>query len=110
MVLEVRQGPVEAVRRVRAAHTARLRPAVDRRAEHEVVDEQLRAPVEELGEGLRAFVGLEAVVLVDTHPRKVSPLARQLVTAARERLLALEQLLARRKPVLTGSDPAIRHL
>src|SRR5215216_4203488 len=85
MVLEVRQGPVEAVRRVRAAHTARLRPAVDRRAEHEVVDEQLRAPVEELGEGLRAFVGLEAVVLVDTHPRKVSPLARQLVTAARER-------------------------
>src|SRR5207244_1984612 len=37
-------GAVEAVRGVRAARAAGLRPALDGRAEHEVVDEQLRAP------------------------------------------------------------------
>ena len=38
------------------------------RAEHEVVDEQLRAPVEQLGQGLRPLVRLEVVLLLDRHP------------------------------------------
>jgi hypothetical protein len=57
-VRKVRDGNVERVRGVRAARAAGLRPALDRRAEHEVVDEELRAPVEELRERLRPFVRL----------------------------------------------------
>ena len=37
-------------------------------AEHEVVDEQLRASVEELGQRLGPVVCLEAVLLLDRHP------------------------------------------
>jgi hypothetical protein len=75
----VRDGAVEAVRGVRAARTPRIRPAVDRRAEHEVEDEQLRATVEELGQCLRPVVGLEAVVLLDGDPRQRLPLQGKLV-------------------------------
>src|SRR5437016_3772045 len=80
-----------------------------RRAEHEVVDEQLRATVEELGERLRPRRGLEAVVLLDRHPGELPPLPRQLVAATGELLLLREQLLARCLPLLTGSDLVVRH-
>src|SRR5881394_4658190 len=75
-----------------------------RRAEHEVVDEQLRPTVEELGERLRPGLGLEAVVLLYRHPGELSPLARQLVAAARELLLLREQLLAGRIELLLCAD------
>src|SRR5919202_2284120 len=80
-----------------------------RRAEHEVVDEQLGAPVEQLGERLGALLGLEAVLLLDRHPGKFPPLLRQLVVAAGELLLLREQLIARRLPLLLCADPVLRH-
>src|SRR2546423_484399 len=80
-----------------------------RRAEHEVVDEQLRATVEELGERLRPRLGFEAVVLLDRHPGKLPPLPRELVAATGELLLLREQFLARCLPLLPGSDLAVRH-
>jgi len=83
---EMDNGAVETVRGVRATRTTRVRPAVDGRPEHEVVDEQLRAPAEEVGQRLRPVVGLEAVVLVDGHPRQRLPLASELIAPARELL------------------------
>src|SRR5215217_5148079 len=79
------------------------------RAEHEVVDEQLRATVEELAERLRPRLGLEAVVLLDRHPGKLPPFPRELVAATGELLLLREQLLARSLPLLSGSDLVVRH-
>src|SRR5215211_3649854 len=51
-------------------------------AEHEVVDEQLRAPVEELGEGLPSLVGLEDVLLLHRHPGQLLASPRELVPRA----------------------------
>src|SRR5215208_7144628 len=104
-VRQMGDGAGERVGRVRAARATRVRPALDRRSEHEVVDEQLRTAVEELGERLRPFLGLEHVLLVDRHARELGALPSQLVTPARELLLALEQLDPRRQPLLAGSDP-----
>ena len=50
--------------------------------EHEVEDEELRAPVEQLGHGLGPVAGLEAVRLIDGHPWKLLPLTCKLVAAA----------------------------
>ena len=75
------------------------------RAEHEVVDEELRAPVEELGQRLRPLVRLERVLLLDRHPGQLSTLPRELVAEARELFLPLEQLDPGRPPLLAGSEP-----
>jgi len=48
-------------------------------AEHEVVDEQLRPPTEQVGERRRALVGLEPVVLVDPDTGQLLPLPGQFV-------------------------------
>src|SRR5438094_151255 len=74
------------------------------RAEHEVVDEQLRASVEELGERLRPRLGPEAVLLLDGHPGELPSLLRELVAAPGELLLLREQLVARGLPFLAGPD------
>jgi hypothetical protein len=58
-----------------------------------VVDDELRAPVEELGQRLRSPIGVESVLLVDPHPRQLSPLLGELVVPLRQRLLPLEELL-----------------
>src|SRR5262245_23265831 len=42
-------------------------------AEHEVIDQQLRAPAEEVRQRGAAFVGLESVLLVDPNPRQPLP-------------------------------------
>jgi len=75
-----------------------------------VVDDQLRAPVEELGQRLRALVSVEDVLLVNRYPRQFLPLPRELVAAAGELLLALEQLTPSGKPLLTRRDRVLGHL
>src|SRR6478752_271709 len=64
------------------------------RAEHEVIDEQLAAAVEELRQCARAFVRFEAVLLLDANPGQLAPLPGQLVTKAGVIFFAREQLLA----------------
>src|SRR5262245_63762370 len=76
--------------------------------EHEVADEQLGAPVEELVQRPLALVRVEAVLLLDANPGKFASLARELVADPRVPLLAEEELLACGQPFLTGSDPAHR--
>jgi hypothetical protein len=53
-------------------------------AEHEVIDEELRAPSEEVRQRGAAFIGLESILLVDPNPRQLLPSPRQLVAAPRE--------------------------
>src|SRR5262249_6239587 len=79
------------------------------RAEHEVVDEQLRAAVEELGEGLLAVLSVERVVLLHLHPGELPALARELVAAARELLLLLQEFVALCLPRFLGRDSAPGH-
>ena len=78
VIREVNGNAVEAVCDRRAGRTAGriLRP------EHEVVDEELRAASEKIGEGRLALVGLETVLLVDLNPGQILPLLRQLVASA----------------------------
>jgi hypothetical protein len=71
-VVEVDEAAVEVIREVRAPWA---RPRVIR-AKHDVVGEQLWAPVEELHQRLRPLVGREAVFLLGPHPRQLLALAR----------------------------------
>ena len=61
--------------------------AVVRRSEHQVVDEQLRAAVDQL-ERLLAVLGVERVLLVDSNPRQILPLLRNLLVQLGELPLA----------------------
>src|SRR6266487_4050446 len=79
------------------------------RSEHEVVDEQLGTVVEEIGEGLRAVLRLEAAVLLDRDPGQLAPFPGQLVAPAGEILLLLQQLVALRLPLLLRADPVLSH-
>ena len=74
-----------------------------------MVDEQLWATVEELREGPGPVGGLEAVLLLDRHPRKLPALLRQFVATAGELLLLREQLVAGGLPLLLRSDLVLRH-
>jgi len=104
-VVEVDDGTVDVIRHERAARAGF--PIV--RSEHEMEDEQLRAPLEQLCQRLRSLVGLEAVGLLDGHPRQLTALARELVAAASQLLLPLEQLDSGGKPLLARSDLVLCH-
>jgi hypothetical protein len=68
--------------------------------EHEVVDDELAAVPEELGQGLATVRPLEGVFLLDGFPGKFTPPAAQLVSRPRERLLGREERLGCRQPLL----------
>src|SRR2546423_5244596 len=76
-------------------------------AEHEVVDEQLGAAVEEFSQRLPPIVRLEDVLLLDRDPGQLLAPAGKLVATPHQRLLGLEELKPRRKPFLTRSDLVI---
>src|SRR5690348_11323958 len=70
------------------------------RREHEMIDEELTAPIEQIAQRFGALRPLECVPLVDTLPRQCPPSACQLVSRFRERSLLLEQRDTRLQPVL----------
>ena len=99
----------------RAASKWSARPGAARarrlvgRPEHQVVDEKLRAPVEQLYQRLLPVLGVEDVLLVDAHPRELLALLRDLLVEPPELLLALQELPARRRPLFHRSDRVFRH-
>ena len=105
MVGQVHDDPVEAVRDRRAGRAAGSVVG----PEHEVVDEELRAPSEEIRQRGAPLVGLESILLVDPHPRQLLPPPRQVVAAPRELLLRLEQLEPGREPLFTCPGSVLRH-
>ena len=103
--MQVREGAVDGV----GHRGARRATCLVAWAEHEVVDEQLSAAVEELRQRPRALVGLQAVLLLEWDPGQLAALACELVAHPGVFLLALEQLLASRLPFLTAADLVLRH-
>src|SRR5207247_9190693 len=95
VVGQVHGEPVEPVRDRRAVRTPRRVVG----PEHEVVDEELRAPSEEVCQRSAPLFGLESILLVDPHPRQLLPPPRQLVAAPRQLFLCQEQLEPRREPL-----------
>ncbi len=98
MVGQVNDGPVEAVRdrRARGAAGGVVGP------EHEVVDEELRAPGKEVRQRDVPLLGVESILLVDPHPRQLLPPLGQLVALPRELLFRREQIEPRREPFFPG--------
>jgi hypothetical protein len=78
-------------------------------AEHEVVDEQLRATVEDVVERLRPLVGLEGVLLLDRHPGELLAPAGELIALAHVLLLGIKQLPAGGQPLLSRSHRVLGH-
>jgi hypothetical protein len=64
-VVQVHQRAVQPVGQAGAAGAGAERVVGP---EHDVVGEQLRAPVEQLGQRLLAVLGVELVLLLDRHP------------------------------------------
>jgi hypothetical protein len=105
-VVQVHARGVELVPEVRAAGTG---AHLEVGTEHDVVGEELRAAVEELGEALLPLLGVELVLLVHRDPGKLAPLLRDL--PAELGVLGLEpcQLVASGPPLLPGTDFVLSH-
>src|SRR3954452_20337697 len=77
--------------------------------EHDVVGEQLRAPVEELGERLLPVLGAEPVLLFEGNPGKPTPLLGPLLAELGVLRLELPEFVASRLPVLAASNLVVGH-
>jgi len=78
-------------------------------AEHEVIDEQLRAAVKKLRERRHSVARLEAVFLLDRDPWQFPPAASELVASAPVLLLGSEQLLAGGQPLVSRPHRVVGH-
>src|SRR5262245_14239503 len=105
MIGQVHYGAVETVRDRRA----RGAPCRVVWAEHEVVDENLRAPSEEVRQRCAPLIGLESILLIDPNPRQFLPPPHQFVAVPREFLLRLEQFEPRCQPLFTCPGLVCRH-
>jgi hypothetical protein len=74
------------------------------RSHHEVLDEELAAAVEQLGQRHFARGPVEDIGFFNLHPRQRSALFRQPVAKPRELLLLGKQSLPRRGPIRVGDD------
>src|SRR5438105_4556346 len=72
--------------------------------EHQVVDEQLRAPLEQLGQRFWPVLGLEPVLLLDRNPRQLAPMLLDAPGVLLQFPLGGQQLLASRLPLLRRAD------
>jgi hypothetical protein len=68
--------------------------------EHEVVDEQLSAALEQIEQGRLAVRALEDVGLVDENPRQPAAVGGERIACARGFLFPGEQLVASRLPLV----------
>src|SRR3989441_3286705 len=74
-----------------------------------MIDEELRAPAEEVCQRRAALVGVEFVLLVDPDPRQLLPPSRQVIAAVRQLLLRLEQFEPGLEPLFTCPGLVLRH-
>jgi hypothetical protein len=88
----------------RASGTAGGGPAFDSRREHEVVDDQLPASLEQIKQGRLATRSIEDVFLVDLHDQQSAALRCQGVPCSGCFLLLGEQLFVSALPLGRGKD------
>jgi hypothetical protein len=105
VVGQVFDEAVEAVR----DHRARRAAGGIVGAEHEVVDQQLQAALEQFLQRGVAGLGVEAVGLVDAYPRQRLALPCQCVAAPGQCLLGVQQGQPRGQPFLAGSGLVAGH-
>ncbi|MCY1403490.1 hypothetical protein D9M71_186740 [compost metagenome] len=98
-MLEVLVGPVDVVGEEGAAGATFLPVG----AEHEVVDDQGAATVEQVGQGFPAVRPFEGVDLVDTDPGQRPPLGAEPVPFTGKGLFLAQQLLAGMQPFFAGN-------
>src|SRR5581483_2056873 len=91
---------VEVVGHERAARAALL-PS---RAEHEVINDQLAASCEEVGERCLALGAVENVVLFDLDPGQLAPLPAEFIPLPGKLLLFAEQLFSCCNPLFLGNN------
>jgi hypothetical protein len=96
----MRGDSIEAVRDRRAVRA----PGLEIGPEHEVIDKELAAAFEKVGQRDVSFVGFESVLLVDPDPRQFLTLPRHLVAAPRQFLFCLEQLDPGGEPLVARDD------
>src|SRR5260370_309790 len=96
---------VEVVGPERAARAA----LVPIRAEHEMLDDELATPLEQVAERHFALRRVEDIALLDLLPRQLAALARQLVAPAGEFLLLGEMGLLRLQPLFVRNNARCRH-
>jgi hypothetical protein len=94
VVLEVLPGAVDVVGLERAARAGGVPIGVI----HQVMDDELAAPLEEVGERLPAFRRVEYIRLLDLHPGQRTPFRAQAVTRPHVLLLLDQERRARRQP------------
>jgi len=78
-------------------------------AEHEMFDDQLAAPFEQVGEGFTAVRPVKHIRLVDPDPRQGADLSGQFVVLAGVCLLFQQQRLARCEPLVARYHLVVRH-
>jgi len=83
IMLEVRERAVDVIAQERTAR-ATLLPI---RTEHEMIEDQLTASVEEIGQRLFALRAVEDILLVDLDSRQLATLVAKRVSLMRELLL-----------------------
>src|SRR6516164_2177042 len=105
MVLEMLAGAVDVVG-VEGAADAALFPAG---AEHEVLDDQLAAPLEKVGEGYLAPRPVEDIGLLDLDPGHLAALPAQFVARPGKLLLLRQQRPARDQPFVLRHDVRMVH-
>src|SRR3954465_12436931 len=100
MISQVNSEPVESVRDRRAGRAARRVI----RAEHEVIKEELRSPAEQVSQRSTPIFRFEAIVFVDSNPRQLLPLPRNIIAKPGQLLLGLQEFEARFEPFLACCD------
>src|SRR5690349_7476092 len=94
------QGASDMVALERAADAALLLS----RRQHEMLDDQLAAAVEQIGQGRLSGRRVERVGLVDLDPRQRAPLGAQAVAQSRHLLFLGEERGAGLEPFVAGYD------
>jgi hypothetical protein len=74
-----------------------------------MIDDELRATFEQVGEGDRTVAPLEHILFLDAFPGHLAPRPGKLVAQAREVLFLRQQRLTRLGPYIPSDDPMIRH-
>jgi len=77
--------------------------------QHELLHDELRATIEQIGELLAAIWSLKNVILFDRDPGQLSAQPGDLVAAPRQVLLGSEQIEPRFQPFLACYDRMGRH-